>query len=75
MSPSLFQLFANLLLITANSLTSSAPAVQTAASAPNVENRSAELLVAEQRHRARAARISLADPYYSFSRTKRANPD
>ncbi len=75
MSTSLFQLLANLLLITANSLASPAPVAQTAAYAPTSESQTAELLAAEQRQRARAARISLADPYYSFSRAKRAHKD
>lgn len=75
MSTSLFQLLANLLLITANSLASPAPVVNVEAYAPTSESRTAELTAVEQRQRARAARISLANPYYSFSRAKRTPKD
>ena len=75
MNPSLFQVLANLLLITANSLVAPAPVAQTASYAPAGDGAVAEVSAAEQRQRARAARISLADPYYSFSRAKRAHKD
>ncbi len=75
MSTSFFQLLANLLLITANSLATPAPLAQSASYAPAGENQTAELVMAEQRRHARAARIGLADPYYSFSRVKRAHKD
>ena len=72
----LLNLFGNLLLTTAASLGPQTPVSSDAlfAQAEPVATE-ASTSASMQRRQARAARISLADPYYSFSRVKRAHKD
>ena len=70
----LLNLLGNLLLTTASSLGPQTPTSTEALFARN-DAATADAGASTQRRQARAARISLADPYYSFSRVKRAHKD
>ena len=75
MNAALLNLIGNLLLTTAASIGPQAPAPADAVFARSDSATEASASAATQRRQARAARISLADPYYSFSRAKRAHKD
>ena len=75
MSTSLFQLLTQLLLVTASSLGAPDSGGQIEALVATEAAATVATPAAEQRARDRAARISLADPYYSFSRAKRLHKD
>lgn len=73
MNSTLLQLAFNLLMTTAASIgqpPSPSSALPYAAATPHEQSAQVASPI-EQRRQARAARVSLLDPYYSFSRAKR----
>ena len=72
MTTSLLDLALSLLLSTAASIGQPAPAAQLLDAAPTNIGGPSSAEAAATRRQARSARVSLMDPYYSFSRAKRA---